>query len=175
MTDGEELTAEISQRSARRPQKIPARAHVYQGSLFGTMPSTSCRLGRAPSLDQAVAPAPPSPLQAKAKGLTTLVTSGRPGIVSSASAALEQSLVSRLMERLDTAGSTLFTETWKRRRTPLGLRYWAHTQRRRTPHPSASLFRRCRLPVSSDMTGGGQARAGDGGQSGLREQQRVRT
>ena len=30
------------------------------------------------------------------------------------------------MERLDTAGSTLFTEIWKRRRTPLGLQ-WAHT------------------------------------------------
>ena len=75
------------------------------------------------------APARPSPSRAKEKGLTTLVTSGRPGIVSSASAALESSLVSRLMERLDMAGSTLFSETWKRKATPLRRRYWAHTAR----------------------------------------------
>jgi hypothetical protein len=48
-------------------------------------------------------------------------------------------LVSRLMERLDTAGSTLFIETWKRRRTPLGLRYWAHTARALPTSVSASI------------------------------------
>ena len=46
---------------------------------------------------------------------------------SSASAALEQSLVSRLLPRLDTAGSTLFQQTWKRKGTPLRRRYWEHT------------------------------------------------
>jgi len=53
----------------------------------------------------------------------TLVTSGLIGRDSSASAALQQSLESRLMTRLDTAGSTLFKLTWKRKTTPLGRRY----------------------------------------------------
>ena len=52
------------------------------------------------------APAPLSPLQVKEQGLQTLVTSGRNGHGSSASAALQQSLESRLLPRLDTAGST---------------------------------------------------------------------
>ena len=66
-----------------------------------------------------------SALQVKAQGLQTLVTSGRYGSTSSASADLEQSLVNRLMERLDTAGSTLYRQTWKRKNTPLRRRYWA--------------------------------------------------
>ena len=61
--------------------------------------------------------------QEKARGLLTLVTSGRLGIDSSASAALQSSLESRLMRRLDTAGSTLFNLTWRRKVTPLGRRY----------------------------------------------------
>lgn len=75
------------------------------------------------------APAPVSALQAKGEGLQTLVTSGLNGYASSESAALESSLVSRLMERLDTDGSTLFQEIWKRKATPLRRRYWAHTAR----------------------------------------------
>jgi hypothetical protein len=65
--------------------------------------------------------------RAKGKGLQTLVTSGLNGHGSSASAALESSLASRLQQRLDTAGSTLFLETWKRKATPLRRRYWEHT------------------------------------------------
>jgi hypothetical protein len=61
--------------------------------------------------------------RAKGEGLTTLVTSGRSGIPSSASAALQLSLENRLMMRLDTAGSTLFRLTWKRRSTPLRRPY----------------------------------------------------
>lgn len=61
--------------------------------------------------------------QAKASGLETLVTSGLIGRDSSASAALQSSLASRLVRRLDTAGSTLFKLTWRERTTPLGRRY----------------------------------------------------
>jgi hypothetical protein len=67
--------------------------------------------------------APASQRQAKASGLMTLVTSGLLGHDSSASASLQQSLENRLMTRLDTAGSTLFKLTWRRKRTPLGRRY----------------------------------------------------
>lgn len=83
------------------------------------------------------APAPRSPSQAKAQGLTTLVTSGRTGYASSASVALEDSLVSRLMQRCDTAGSTLFVQTWKRRATPLRRRFWEHTASARPTGDSA--------------------------------------
>lgn len=69
---------------------------------------------------------PPSQSLAKERGLQTLVTSGRYGSILSASVDLERSLVSRLMERLDMAGSTLFQATWKRKATPLRRRYWAH-------------------------------------------------
>jgi hypothetical protein len=70
-----------------------------------------------------VAPVRVSAPQEKVKGLQTLVISGHIGHPSSGSAALQQSLESRLHQRLDTAGSTLFTLTWKRRRTPLGRPY----------------------------------------------------
>ena len=72
---------------------------------------------------QAPAPVLASVPQEKAKGLQTLVTSGRIGSGSSASAILQSSLESRLVQRLDTAGSTLFRMTWKRRLTPLGRPY----------------------------------------------------
>lgn len=67
--------------------------------------------------------APALARQAKARGLMTLVTSGRLGHDSSASAALQQSLESRLVARLDTAGSTLFKLTWRHKTTPLGRSY----------------------------------------------------
>jgi len=72
---------------------------------------------------QEVAPVLASAVRAKAQGLMTLATSGRLGRNSSASENLQRSLESKLMMRLDTAGSTLFKLTWKARRTPLGRRY----------------------------------------------------
>ena len=94
---------------------------------FGVTPCDSQAGPMIENAGRAPAPAQVSAPRAKAKGLTTLVTSGRSGIASSASVALEQSLVSRLQRRLDMAGSTLFAETWKRRSTPLRRRYWEHT------------------------------------------------
>ena len=72
-------------------------------------------------------PAPASAQREKAKGLQTLVTSGLIGRDSSASAILQRSLESKCQQRLDTAGSTLFKQTWKRKRTPLGRSYLEHT------------------------------------------------
>ena len=69
------------------------------------------------------APAPALAQRAKGKGLQMLVTSGRNGFGSSASAALQQSLESRLMPRLDMAGSTLWEWTWRTKATPLRRRY----------------------------------------------------
>lgn len=79
------------------------------------------------------APARPSPSQAKAKGLTMLVTSGRYGCPLLASQDLQSSLENRLMERLDTGGSTLYRLTWKQRYTPLRRPYLAlQSSERRT-------------------------------------------
>ncbi len=61
--------------------------------------------------------------QVKAEGLKTLATSGRIGSASSASADLQLYLESKLIEQLDTVGSTLFNLTWKEKTTPLGRRY----------------------------------------------------
>src|SRR5690349_577836 len=80
----------------------------------------------APTVDlfgQEVAPVRVSQRRAKAKGLKPLATSGLVGLASSASQDLQRSLESRLIKQLDSAGSTLFKQTWKRRVTPLGRRY----------------------------------------------------
>ena len=65
--------------------------------------------------------------QVKAMGLTMSGISGRPGSISSKSADLSTSLASRLQQRLASAGSTLFRQTWKVKATASGLRFWAHT------------------------------------------------
>ena len=79
-----------------------------------------------PTTDQRGQPAPPAPVsaqQAKASGLATLATCGQKWNDSPASIALQSSLESRLLQRLDTAGSTLFKLTWRRSITPLGRRF----------------------------------------------------
>lgn len=62
-----------------------------------------------------------SPRLAKELGFLTSGTSGRRGITSSRSAALQSSLASRLRALTASSGSSLFTLTWKRRATPSGL------------------------------------------------------
>ena len=64
-----------------------------------------------------------SPRQAKALGLLTSATSGRPGSGSSASQALSFWLGSRLKVRLAPLGSTLFRMIWKEKATPAGRSY----------------------------------------------------
>ena len=54
-------------------------------------------------------------------GCATSGTYGRTGSISSSSAALRSSLVSRLKQRLDTGGSILFKLTWKDAATPSGM------------------------------------------------------
>src|SRR5208282_1645675 len=66
--------------------------------------------------------------------------SGLIGSDSSASRALQTCLESRLMQRLDTAGSTLFNLTWKRRTTPLGRRYLERAASGRRTSGSVYIF-----------------------------------
>jgi len=61
----------------------------------------------------------PSAMLASAKASPTNATSGRHGLISSASAALQQSLGNRLRGLLPLNGGTLYKLTWKGRVTPL--------------------------------------------------------
>jgi len=61
--------------------------------------------------------------RAREKDLATLVTSGLTGSVSSASAALQSSLESKLKPLLGMVGSTLFRQSWKAKITPLARPY----------------------------------------------------
>ncbi len=65
--------------------------------------------------------------QAPKLGATIRATFGQRGFGSSASAALQSSLANKLRQRLGTAGSILFSETWKEVTTPAGRQCWAHT------------------------------------------------
>ena len=76
---------------------------------------------------QAVVPAKATQPPGSKKARPTHGTFGRRGFGSYASAALSESLANKLKTQLDTAGSTLFRQTWKRKITPSGRRYWAHT------------------------------------------------
>jgi hypothetical protein len=103
----------------------------------------------------------PSAPPAKAAVAPTTGTYGRIGDVSSASASLQQSLASRLRQRLDGAGSTLFAQTWRRRVTPRGRPYWEHTaSARRTSGSDCGSWR---SPQATDGTNGGPNARDSGG------------
>ena len=99
-----------------------------------------------------VAHASPSAPQATKKELPTSATSGLSGSISSASAALQLSLVSKLKQRLDTAGSTLFKLTWKEKITPAGRS--VSLLRASALHTSASDCSSWPTPIVGDTTGG---------------------
>jgi len=90
------------------PNATSSPASVY-GAMHFVEPDgpTIARSGPHPAL------ASLSARQAKALGLLTSGTSGLTSITSSASAALESSLVSRLRAKTQTLGSTLYKLTWK--------------------------------------------------------------
>jgi hypothetical protein len=67
---------------------------------------------------QALAPASPSVAPAKAMSSQMRATYGRLGSLSSASGALQSSLVSRLQTAKGLPGSTMWRLTWKLRTTP---------------------------------------------------------
>jgi hypothetical protein len=94
-----------------------------------------------------------SATQVSDSGSTTPVTSGPTGSGSSASAALQSSLESRLRAHLASRGSTLFTLTWKERVTPSGLRICAlRASARRTGDSDYSSWP---TPTKSDGNGPG--------------------
>jgi len=84
----------------------------------GPSPCASPAGLRVDLFGQALAPVSRSATQAPAKAPPTTATCGPTGTNSSASAALQSSLVSRLKARLPTDGLILFKLTWKEKATP---------------------------------------------------------
>ena len=79
--------------------------------------------------------------QVQEAGLMTSGTSGLTGTTSSASAALQSSLASRLQARTASVGSTLYTLTWKQRATPSGRLICAlRASARRTSDSASGLL-----------------------------------
>ncbi len=145
-----------------------ATSKNLQQMMFGDseecMSSVAEGFGISPSIMQdgetgqsgpEAAPALVSRAQGKAEGLMTLVTSGLIGTDSSRSVALQSSLVSKLMTRLDTGGSILFKQTWKRKRTPLGRWYSEHTALGRpTSGRGSTSLQTWRTPAEGDSIRG---------------------
>ena len=103
-----------------------------------------------------VARASPSAQQATGGASPTSVISGLPGSTSSASVALQLSLVSKLKARLTTDGSTLFKLTWKEKTTPAGrLVYRLAASARRTSDNDSGSW-----PTPNTMEGGQTSRGG---------------
>jgi len=104
--------------------------------------ATPCALPDGPRTDlfgRAVAPVSPSAPQAPKKAPLMIDTSGLSGSISSASAALESSLVNKLKQRLTTDGSILFNLIWKVKATPAGR--------------LVSLLRVSKRPISGNVSG----------------------
>ena len=87
---------------------------------FGPMPSGLPDGATTDLFGLVLARANLSARQAKELGLMTSGTCGQPSITSSSSAALQQSLESRLRAKTQGLGSTLYTLTWKPWVTPSG-------------------------------------------------------
>jgi len=91
--------------------------------------------------------------QVQEAGLMTSGTSGRTGTTSSASAALQSSLASRLQARTASAGSTLYALTWKQRATPSGLQICALRASGRRISDNASGLLGWQTPKASEGMG----------------------
>lgn len=95
--------------------------------VAGLMPSNSQAGRQTNQSGQEVVLANLSPRQAKERGLMTRGTCGRVGSGSSNSVSLTSSLGNKLRQGLSTSGSTLFSQTWRKKATPAGRQFSAHT------------------------------------------------
>src|ERR1019366_1048771 len=118
--------SEASQTFSQKISSVMPSVISLPESADGPTPSNSrgCRTSNAGPVR---ARASRSPRRGRKGVRTTSATSGLYGSRSSASAALQSSLVSRLRTRLPTDGSTLFRQGWRRKATPAGRWLWEHT------------------------------------------------
>lgn len=101
------------------------------------------------------APASLSARQAKERGLLTSATYGPRSTISSASAALQSFLASKLRARADLLGTTLYKLTWRRRATPAGRSIPAlrASARRTSGKDCTGWLALCRLPGTVNICG----------------------
>jgi hypothetical protein len=93
--------------------------------------------------------------QVKEQGLMMSGTCGQPSTISSASAALQSSLVSKLQAKTASVGSTLYSLTWKQRATPMGQSIFAlrASARRTSDSASGGLEKGWGTPQARDWKG----------------------
>lgn len=111
---------------------------------------------------QALAPANLSARQVKAAGLMTSGICGHTSTILSSSAALQQSLVSKLQAATASTGSTLYKLTWKQRATPSGRLIYAlrASARRTSDNGSGGLESGWPTPKASDGPKGNRSAEG---------------
>ena len=107
--------------------KATPNATSLPGSADGAMPSGS-RDGRMSGpCGRGAFPASRSASREREPEQMTLGICGPSSTGLSASDCLSMSLASRCRERLGAAGSMEYRQTWKKKATPSGRLYWAHT------------------------------------------------
>lgn len=131
-------------------------------SEAGPLPAFTVDFGPPTESGLGVVPASPTPSPENKKATPIPETSGPHSSGSSASAALSELLASRCRTLLGTAGSMEYRQTWKKKATPSGRSYWAHTaSEHRTsgkdcsgwPTPNTPSGGRSMSPEKMDATG----------------------
>jgi len=117
---------------SRKTSKDTRSATSSPGLESGARPSDSQDGPMTDLFGQPLVPAKTSALPAKDKAQWAREIYGPIATGSSASVALSSSLANRLKTLSASVGSTVYAQTWKRKRTPLGRVYWAHIARART-------------------------------------------
>ena len=115
--------------SQEATSKTTRNVTFLQESAAGASPSNALEYLQTDLFGQEAAPVRLSPALESRKASRTSETCGQSFSGSSASAALNGCLASRLRELCGTVGSTVYRQTWREKATPSGLRYWAHTAR----------------------------------------------
>ena len=126
-----------------------------QGSASGPTPCDPQAGPMTVLFGQEAARASLSAAQVAEAGLMMSGTSGRTGIISSASASLQSSLESRLRAKTASVGSTLYQLTWKPRATPSGRQICALRASALRISDSGSSSERSGwpTPIVNDVTG----------------------
>lgn len=161
LTSDQSLTCEPTTFEAT-PRLISSLALADGGALSGLQDGRTIDL-----FGQEVVLASPSPSLAAKRARMTRVTSGRFGLISSTSVALQSSLENRLQALLPKAGLTKLPLTWKGRATPLRRRYCQLVPSAPSTEGTASGL----LPTPSavDHKGSGRPRKNRGPGNNLRD------
>jgi hypothetical protein len=125
-----------------------------RGSEGGATPSDLPDGQTIDLFGQVVVPVSPSARQASSVAATMSATYGLRSETSSASAALQSSLESKLQDLLGSPGGTMYTQTWRLRVTPLRRRILAHTASARRTSDSDYTGSGWPTPIKGDAEGG---------------------